>query len=114
MKYDNYLKYVDFDQPVYTKTLKEGTELIQYRTKGSEGTIGNFYAPKGTNPAQIGLDPSDIVGDPINVTLKQNTKVLITTHKKNMPYYKDDGTKLEGGGTQIFSRNLKSKIKINQ
>jgi uncharacterized protein RhaS with RHS repeats len=80
MKYDSYLKYVDFDKPVYTKTLNVGDELIQYRTKGSEGSIGNFYAPKGTTPGQIGLDPSDILGDPLNITVTKETKVLVSTH----------------------------------
>jgi hypothetical protein len=102
-------KYVDFDKPVYTTTIKEGTELIQYRVKGDEGTIGNYFAPVGTKPSQIGIDPSDVV-ETLNLKVKIDTKVLVSSHTKNATYYANESVSLEGGGTQYFSRSLKENV----
>jgi hypothetical protein len=34
-------QYIDFNKSVYTKTLSKGTQLVQYRIKGQEGTYGD-------------------------------------------------------------------------
>jgi RHS repeat-associated protein len=106
--------FVDLTLPVYTKTIPKNTELVQYRVMGQEGTIGNFYAPVGTTPAQIGIDPTKVV-EVLTVTVTKETKVLVSTHIKNAPYYASPPgatTTLEGGGTQIFSRELKNNISV--
>ena len=105
--------YIDFDKAVFTKTIKEGTELVQYRVKGTEGTFGNYYALPGTKPESIGLDPNDIV-ETYTVTVKKDTKVLVSTHKTDSPYYKDHSVTVEGGGQQMFSRDLKENASFEK
>lgn len=104
-------EYVDFNKAVYTRTLKEGTELIQYRVKGLEGTVGNYYAKPGTSPESIGI-PSSQVGETLRVKVKSDTKALLSTHKKNTTFYKDGTTHVSGGGQQIYSTELKNNIEI--
>ncbi len=100
-------KYVDFNSPVFTKTINKGTKLIQYRVKGTEGYFGDYYALPRTKPEQIGLDPKDVVAT-YNVIVKKKTEVLFSTHTKDATYYADSKIKLEGGGTQIYSKELKN------
>ncbi|MBC6490649.1 hypothetical protein ACFSQD_18160 [Flavihumibacter stibioxidans] len=96
---------------IFTQELDEGMELIQFRRKGTEGTIGDYFALPGTTPEQIGMKTSDIVETlPVRVIIR--TKALLSTHKKDMPYYKDETTILEGGGLQIFSKELKHNVEI--
>ncbi len=38
-------KYVDLEKPIYIIYLEKGTELVQYRLNGNEGTIGDYFAP---------------------------------------------------------------------
>jgi len=104
-------KYVEYSKKVFTKNIEEGTELVQYRVAGSEGTIGNYYALPGTKPEAIGIKADDVV-ETLQVRVKTSTKALISTHKKDMPYYKDGTTTLAGGGVQIFSQELKENVEI--
>lgn len=107
------MEYVDFNKPVYTETLEEGTVLIQYRLKGYEGTKGKYYALPGTKPEQIGLRTEDI-GETQMVITKGQQKVIISTHKENLaPYYDKAGKPLEGGGKQIKSDNLSFEVNSN-
>ncbi len=105
----SYTNYIDFNKPVYTKTLNEGDQLLQFRIKGKEGSIGNYYAPIGTMPDQIGLDPEDI-SQTLLVTLNKETDVLFSTHIKKATYYANDDVIIKGGGTQIYSKKLKENI----
>jgi RHS repeat-associated protein len=99
------MEYVDFNKQVFTETLEEGTELIQYRLKSN--TKGNYYAYPGTTPEQIGLRSEDVV-ETYKVTVKGNQKVVKSTHISNeAPYYDVSGKTVEGGGIQIKSDNLK-------
>ncbi len=101
------MAYINFDKQVYTKTLEEGEQFLQFRLKGLEGTKGSYYAPLGTTPEQIGLEAS-MVGETNIVTVSKPTKVLFSTHKAGLaPYYNPSGPALKGGGTQILSRELK-------
>ena len=102
-------KYIDFNKAVYTTTVKKGTELVQFRVQGTEGTIGNYFAPVGTKPAQIGLDPNKVV-ETLNLTVTVDTKVLVSTHIKNASYYADKSVILDGGGQQYFSKSLKENV----
>uniref|UniRef100_UPI0013A5A2A9 RHS repeat-associated core domain-containing protein n=1 Tax=Reichenbachiella versicolor TaxID=1821036 RepID=UPI0013A5A2A9 len=111
------LEFVDFNKAVLVKTLKEGDELIQFRMEGLDGgisqrgTVGSFFAPKGTTPGQIGLDP-DLVVQTLHVKVTRATEVLETTHKSNAPFYADPSRTTEGGGIQLFSRELKKNVEV--
>jgi RHS repeat-associated protein len=104
--------YINFKEKVYTETLKDGVELIQYRLKGAEGTKGYYFAKAGTKPEQIGLKPEDIA-ETYKVILKEDVKVLKSTHIKNKaPYYSPNAKAVEGGGEQIFSREIKNSAEF--
>ncbi len=104
-------KYIEFSKQVYKTEIKEGAELIQYRVAGTEGTIGNYYALPGTKPEAIGIKPNDVI-ETLHVKVKTSTSAIISTHKKDIPYYKDGTTTLEGGGTQIYSKELKNNVEV--
>jgi RHS repeat-associated protein len=104
--------YINFKEKVYTETLKDGVELIQYRLKGAEGTKGNYFAKAGTKPEQIGLKTEDIA-ETYKVILKEDVKVLKSTHiKDKAPYYSPNAKTVEGGGEQIFSRDIKNSAEF--
>ncbi|GEM_PF-6012541 len=103
--------YIEYSKQVFTQDLDEEMELIQYRIIGNEGTIGNYFALPGTTPEQIGLKTSD-VAETLTVKIAKSTKALTSTHKKDIPHYKDGKTPLEGGGLQIFSAELKKNVEI--
>ena len=98
-----HMKYVNTNKAVYTKTIDETSELVQYRTANEAGTIGNYYAPKGTTPGQIGLDPKDVV-ETYNVKLNKGAKVegLYSTHVEGAELYYDATRTSPGGGIQIL------------
>jgi RHS repeat-associated protein len=102
----NMTKYVDFNKKVYTSNIQEGVELVQFRLKGSEG-FGNYYAPVGTKPEQIGLISSEIEAT-YKVTVDKTTKVLNSTHTTNATYYRNESIKVVGGGKQIYSPELQN------
>lgn len=101
----SHLKYIDFEEKVYKQTFEEGTELVQFRRKGFEGGGGDYYAPAGTKPEEVGLDPGDVI-ESYKVTLKKKVEGLVSSHKRNSPLYYDPTKKSTGGGTQIFSTKI--------
>jgi hypothetical protein len=103
--------YIEFSKKVFTSNLDEGTELIQSRVKGLEGTVGNYYAWSGTTPESIGI-PSSQVAETLRVRVKKKTEALISFHKENTTFYKDGVTPVSGGGQQIFTSDLKNNIEI--
>ena len=105
------VKFIEYSKRVFTKNLKEGTELIQYRVLGSEGTIGNYFALPNTKPEAIGIKADDVI-ETLTVRVRFATKALFSSHKKDLPYYKDGATILEGGGVQIFSKELKNNVEV--
>jgi RHS repeat-associated protein len=113
-KIADHLKYYDFELPVFKKTVEEQTELIQFRLKKSESTMpGDYYAPKGTKPEEIGLSSDDVDFDnSYTVTLnKKVDDVVVSTHKRNTELYyaPGSGRKSEGGGIQYFSPEIKKE-----
>lgn len=107
-------EYINLDTNVFTTTLKEGEELVQYRLKGAEGTKGYYYAKPGTKPEEIGLRTED-VAETYKVVVKQESKVLVSEHVKNKaPYYDKSAAPVEGGGTQIYSKDLKNNAEFTQ
>ncbi len=100
--------YINFQRAVFTNKLQPGQQLVQYRVLGAKGEFGNYYAPVGTSPEQIGLRSQDVI-QTYTVTVQRETKVLQSTHIENQsPYYDLNGTAVEGGGTQYFSTELKN------
>jgi RHS repeat-associated protein len=98
-------KYADDAKPVFTQTLKEGDVLYQYRIPGT--TEGSYYVKSlDVKPEHVGISSSDYT-EIYKVTVRSDNKVLISTHKENIGYWRDEAKVLEGGGEQIFSRNLK-------
>lgn len=61
----------------------------------------------GTRPEQIGLDPNSVV-ETYNVTLNSSTSVLFSSHTTNAKFYANPSVTVEGGGTQVYSRDLKA------
>ncbi len=105
-------EYVDTAKKVYTSTVTEGTELIQYRvgSKG-KGTVGNYYALPGTSPEAVGIS-SSAVTETLRVRVTSRTKVLNSTHTTNATFYADKSVTVSGGGKQIYSTQLKNNIEI--
>ena len=106
--------FIDFSKKVYTTTLKKGDVLYQYRIPGTnEGSY--FVKSLDITPAQVGIDPSDYT-EIYKVTLDKDSKVLISTHKENTPYWRNPEKTLDGGGEQIYGESIKEKAtfeKIN-
>ena len=98
--------YIDFSLDVSEVKLQAGSKLVQYRVKGAQG-FGDYYASPGTTPEEIGLNPNDVV-QTFDVTVNRNTNALSSTHKKNTTYYRNENVTLEGGGKQIYSKELKN------
>ena len=99
-------RYVDFNKQVYTKSIEPGTELVQYRIKTAEG-YGDYYAPKGTTPEEIGLASEDVVKT-YKVTVNKSTEGTYSTHVEGKKLYYDETRTAKGGGTQIYSPDLKN------
>jgi RHS repeat-associated protein len=109
---EDFHPYVDVNEKVFSQTLKKGTILYQYQT--AEGKVGNFYVESlSTTPEQIGLLSKDYPKI-LKVELKEDVNVLVTKHIRNKEYWRDNKTKVEGGGTQLFSTEIKDKATITE
>jgi hypothetical protein len=99
--------FIDYSKKVYTKVFKEGDVLYQYRLPGTDK--GSYYVRSlDVTPEQVGISSTDYT-EIFKVTLDKDVKTLISTHKKDAPYWINPEQTLEGGGEQIFSRDLKYK-----
>lgn len=104
-KFDIATDFIDYSKKVYTQTFKEGDVIYQYRIPGTDK--GSYYVRSlDITPEQVGVDPSDYT-EVFKVTLDKDMKALISTHKKNTPYWRNPDKTLDGGGEQIFSKDLK-------
>ena len=91
-----------------TRSLPSKLDCKRARVWGTKGGYGDYYAPLGTTPEQIGLDPND-VAETFQVNVTTETKdCLFSTHVKQSELYYDQSRKSVGGGTQIFSEELKN------
>ncbi len=106
--------YIDETKPVFTQTLKKGDVLYQYRIPGTDK--GSYFVKSlDVKPENVGLLSKDY-SEIYKVTVGSNLKILKSIHKENVGYWRDKTTILEGGGEQIFSKNLKDNAtfeKIN-
>lgn len=89
---------IDFNKDVSTPTLKAGTMVEQW--VGEDGTVGKYFAPAGSDPSRLGIDPT-AKGTLKQFKLIEDVKVLQTTAADF------EGNK--GGGMQYFSPELKNK-----
>jgi hypothetical protein len=61
-KIDSHLNGIDFNQPVEVVTLPKSTQVVQWQARGA--AQGNYYAPPGTSPQQLGISPAAL--DPVS------------------------------------------------
>jgi RHS repeat-associated protein len=102
------VKYINFSKAVFTKRIEANVELVQYRLKA--GTKGDYYAPKGTTPEEIGLRSEDVQQTFLVTLNKPVDDVLVSTHIANKaPYYNPKLPKLKGKGTQYTSKKIKEE-----
>lgn len=97
-------QYVDLDKPVYDKTFDADEVLYQYRRPGTEE--GAFFVKsKDITPEQVGLSSKEY-SEVYKVTLNQKTTGMVSSHKKNTTYFRDNSVKVEGGGQQIYAPKI--------
>lgn len=90
---------------VHTVNLEESAVLYQYRIPGtSEGSY--FVKSLDVKPEQVGLSSAEYT-EVYKVTLTKRTKALSSTHQENAPYWRNPEITTEGGGEQLFSREIK-------
>ena len=105
-------KYVDETKAVFTQTLKEGDILYQYRIPGTdEGSY--FVRSLDIKPEQVGIT-SEHYTEIYKVTVNSENKVLVSNHKKDVGYWRDETKVLEGGGEQLFSKDLKNNASFEK
>lgn len=73
---DSHLDGIDFTKPVEVETIPKGTEVVQYQAPGAPQ--GNYYAPPGTQPGQLGISPQTIDRATGNIVDKTPT-IFVTT-----------------------------------
>jgi hypothetical protein len=108
-----HIKGIDLNSPVLTKTFKAGTLLEQWtyidRTTG-QPKIGNYYTLPGSDPTKLGIPLEGRVKTTLMIL--EDTKFLQST-TKSIQDWTTPGRTLDGGGTQLFQTNVKTKI-VNQ
>jgi len=102
---------IDLTRPVGVHTLKAGTPVSQYQVPG--GRQGNYYAPSGTQPTELGIAPQGVsrttgaVVDkvPTAYTTTRDIPVLRSTAAPVKDTWSIPGTAVQtkGGGTQYFT-----------
>ena len=111
--------YIDFESKVFTETLEKDQVLYQYRKPGT--SEGSYYVKSlDVKPGDVGLVAEDYTEIYKVTVTSENAKVLNSTHKKDAPYWTDVINNAEkpratqGGGEQIFSRDLKNNAKFEK
>ena len=109
---DGHLDGIDFDQPVDVVALPEDTLADQWQVPG--GRQGSYYAPPGTRPGQLGINPQGLdkatgaVVDKVPTTYRATaeTRALRSTTRPVIDHWSVKGTEYaaEGGGTQFMTR----------
>ena len=97
---NSHMEGIDFTKPVTVTTLKAGTEVVQYQVPGNP--TGNYFAPAGTSPESIGVNPTGRVAS--TYVTDSDTQVLQSTaasteNNLNLP----PSVRGAGGGTQYFT-----------
>jgi hypothetical protein len=97
---DSHLSGIDFAKPVEVVRLPQGTEVVQYQIPGEP--TGRYFAPIGTAPETIGVDPTGRV--PTTYVTANDVSVLRSTAANtsanpNVPLRAQG----YGGGIQYFT-----------
>ncbi|HEX7839547.1 MAG TPA: polymorphic toxin type 46 domain-containing protein [Kofleriaceae bacterium] len=123
---EGHLRGIDFSKPVEVTTLPKGTIVQQTQPEGAPQ--GSYYAPPGTEPGKLGINPRGDLRGPDGETVvghvDKTTKLYVTTEdvvvlKSSASQIEDnwsmheigtsskDGPAIpflaEGGGTQYFT-----------
>jgi len=97
---DDQLKGIDFNQDVSVTTLHEGDVVTQWVRPGRG--VGNYFAPEGTSPDQLGISGEGRVLQSFQVT--KDTEVLQSTAAPITDTWSGPGSvATQGGGTQWFA-----------
>lgn len=94
----DHMQGIDFTKPVEVETLKPGTLVSQWQRPGRPQ--GNYYAPPGTDPATLGINPAGRLETQYVVT--QPVQVLKST-AADIPDWEGSGASFKGGGSQYFT-----------
>lgn len=107
----DHVKGIDLTRPVNVKTLPAGTKVEQFQVPG--GRQGNYYAPPGTRPTELGIAPQGVsrttgaVVDKTSApyTTARDVQVLRSTAAPIKDTWSVPGTatQTKGGGTQYFT-----------
>jgi hypothetical protein len=97
-KIASHMKGIDFSKPVEVTNLKPGTVVSQWQRPGAPQ--GNYYAPPGTDPGNLGIDTAGRVET--QYVVKEPVSVLKSTAAE-VPDWKGSGAIYQGGGTQYFT-----------
>lgn len=100
-KIDSHLEGIDFSKPVDPDyTIPKGTNVVQYQVPGRP--TGRYFAPVGTPPEELGIDPTGRVAQVYttteDITVLKST-AADTTGKPGIPA----SAQGKGGGTQFFT-----------
>ena len=99
-KIDSHMQGIDFSKPVDVVTLTPEDSLVQYQVPGRP--TGNYFAPEGTSPESIGVDPTGRVAQTFSPT--QNVEVLQSTAADTSGNLSlPANARGAGGGTQYFA-----------
>jgi hypothetical protein len=96
------LNGIDFNKPVQTVTLPKGTKVQQW--VGTDGKVGKYFAPIGTDPNTCGINIEAKGGGLKYFELTEDFEVLKSTCA--------DFEGKNGGGIQYFSPELQAKTEI--
>jgi hypothetical protein len=95
----SHLEGIDFGKQIEVQTLEKGTQLVQYAFPGRP--TGQYFAPLGTDPATLGIDPAGRVATiyeaQTDVTVLRST-AADTSGNTSLPSW----ARGSGGGTQYF------------
>ena len=92
---------IDFSQQVDVFTLSKGKPLAQWQVPGN--STGNYFAPIGTQPGQLGINPQGrglLIYAPterIQVLRSTAAEIVDTWTVPKVPF------KAQGGGIQYFT-----------
>lgn len=101
---------IDFTQPVRPTNLQPGTPLVQH--VGSNGRVGNYFAPPGTRAEQLGINPAGrtetaFTPNASTLVLRSAAAPIVDTWTvPGVPYA------AEGGGIQYFAPNPGSFARV--
>ncbi len=90
---------IDFSQPVEVIKIAKGTQMVQYQTPGNP--TGNYFAPVGTPPDSLGINPAGRVAK-LFVATRDVTALKSTAASTASNFDIPEAFRGGGGGIQYF------------